>query len=168
MANKALDQTLRLEAIHHIVHDYVNLISAGTEIPKEPKPPLNSHVQYSFILQLRKFANFFSNERRRTKGRNGRLDIDILAKDYVGSKIRYKLTEWKRWEDHMNTHIFHLSYQRTKNTRSWTGYKENPLMLAEFRSAWRLFLSKTPEPYRSEFDEEIERKRVETPDLDLS
>jgi hypothetical protein len=42
-----------LKAVHHVVHDYVNLVSAGTLIYQSPRPPLNSHVQYSFIVQCR-------------------------------------------------------------------------------------------------------------------
>src|SRR5271170_4740318 len=92
---------------HHVVHDYVNLISAGTEIQRSPKPPLNSHVQYSFILQYRKFADFFANKRKKIGRRKG--DKDLLARDFVNRKLRFDLREWRKWEDHMNTHIFHLN-----------------------------------------------------------
>jgi hypothetical protein len=150
---------------HHIVHDYVNLISAGEEIKRMPKPPLNSHVQYSFILQYRKFADFFSNERRK-KSKRG--DLDMLAKDFVSSRISYRLTEWKKWEDHMNAHIFHLNRLRTRNSRSWTGHTENAIMLQEFRREWKRFFDALPEATKVEFAEEIELKRAgEFADLEL-
>jgi hypothetical protein len=157
----------RLASIHHIVHDYVNLISAGTEMQRPLRPPLNSHVQYSFILQYRKFADFFSNERYRGSHKKG--DVDIVAADFTGKKIRFSLPEWKKWDTHMNGHIFHLNYLRSRNTRPWTGYA-NPRMLGEFRAAWKLFLSKVPEPYRSRFREEVAKKLQpdsEFRDLDL-
>src|SRR5580698_9340524 len=93
---------------HHIVHDYVNLICAFTYMARNPppEPPYNSHLQYSFILQYRKFADFFGNKRKRV-GRRPE-DRDMLARDFVGRKIRFDLREWRKWEDHMNVHIFHL------------------------------------------------------------
>ncbi len=155
----------RKRPAHHIVHDYVNLISAGTEIERKPKPPLNSHVQYSFILHYRKFADFFSNKRRRTSKKG---DIDMLAKDFVSSKIRYQLPEWKTWDDHMNAHIFHINRLRTRNSRPWTGYKENSKMLREFRLAWKVFFDSLPESNKAEFKEEVDLKRSgEFADLDL-
>jgi hypothetical protein len=153
----------RTKAIHHVVHDYVNLISAGTEIQRSPRPPLNSHVQYSFILQYRKFADFFSSRRRRYRHKKG--DIDILAKDFVSGKMHYQLPEWKKWEDHMNAHIFHLNYLRTRNSRPWTGYEENPKMLDEFRAAWRLFFDNLPEPYREEFKKQVALKLASDSDF---
>jgi hypothetical protein len=159
---------MRLRAIHHIVHDYAILISAGTEMTRCPKPPLNSHVQYSFILQYRKFADFFSNVRRNTTHRKG--DIDIIAADFAGRKIRFKLPEWNKWARHLNAHLFHLNYLRTRNTRPWMGYTENPKMLEEIRSAWKLFLEKMPELYLGRFNEEIAKKLLpgsEFTDLDL-
>jgi len=153
---------------HHVVHDYVNLISAGTEIERKPKPPFNSHVQYSFILQYRKFADFFANRRKRIGRKPG--DTDLLAKDFVSRKIRYDLREWRKWEDHMNIHLFHLNRFRTKNSRPWTGYTENGQMLKEFRIAWKLFYDALPDPLKNEFKEEIELKHgpdSEFADLDL-
>jgi hypothetical protein len=162
------EEEKRKRPSHHVVHDYVNLISAGTEIQRRPKPPLNSHVQYSFILQYRKFADFFANKRKRIGRKKG--DTDLLARDFVSRKLRYDLREWRKWEDHMNTHIFHLNTFRTRNSRPWTGYKENLQMLTEFRAAWKLFFDGLPDPLRKEFREEIDFKRApgsEFADLDL-
>jgi hypothetical protein len=164
------EEEKRLAAVRHMVHDYTNLVSAGTLIHQSPKPPLNSHVQYSFIVQCRKFADFFSNRVSRL-GKD-----DMMAKHFVGSKVRFTSKEWKKWEDHMNAHLFHLSYKRVKNTRPWTGYGVNQAILDEFRADWRLFLSKLPEPYKSKFREEIKGRQApdangrpsEFKDLDLS
>lgn len=93
-------------AVHHIVHDYANLVSAGMAISKALPPPLNSHVAYSFVLQSRKFADFF------LRPRGLRHREDILASDYVGDAVRFDLPEWRKWLDHMNCHMFHLSYRR--------------------------------------------------------
>jgi len=141
---------------HHVVHDYVNLISAGEQIKLQPRPPLNSHVQYSFILQYRKFSDFFSNKRRRASKKG---DIDILAKDFVSAKIRYSLPEWKKWDAHMNAHVFHINVLRTRNSRPWTGYTENVKMLAEFRREWKKFFDALPDVKKAEFREEIGLKR---------
>ena len=41
-----------MKAIHHVVHDYSNLISAGTAIFQTPPPlpPFNTHVQEAFLV----------------------------------------------------------------------------------------------------------------------
>lgn len=145
---------------HHIVHDYVNLISAAAEIERKPPPPLNSHVQYSFILQYRKFVDFFSNKRRRGDAKKG--DRDMLAKDFVSPKIRYNLPEWKKWGYHMNGHVFHINYFRTRNTRAWTGYGVNAKMLEEFKVGWQRFFDGLSEPLKAEFREEIDLKRAQS------
>ena len=93
-----------------------------------------------------------------------------MAKHFVGSKVRFKLREWSKWDDHMDKHIFHLSYGRIKNARAWTGHTENREILNEFRAAWRLFLSKLPEKLNAEFEKEIAKKvsaDSEFRDLDL-
>jgi hypothetical protein len=152
-----------LKAVRHVVHDYVNLVSAGTLLYRPLRPPFNSHVQYSFIVQCRKFAHFFLNQASRGHD-------DILASHFVGKKIKFGFKEWSKWFDHMDKHIFHLSYGRVKNTRPWTGYAENREMLEQFRTAWRLFLSKLPDEFKAEFDKEIDKKlrpESEFRDLDL-
>lgn len=150
---------------HHIVHDYVNLISAGTYMGRDPKPPFNCHLQYSFILQYRKFADFFANRRKRV-GRRPE-DRDMLAKDFVSRKVRYDLPEWRKWEDHMNVHLFHLSQLRVRNSRPWTGYTENPRMFEQFKIAWKRFFDALPPPLQEEFREEIEEKRIQVASFDL-
>jgi hypothetical protein len=150
----------RKQPCHYVVHDYVNLISAAREIGQAHCPPLNSHVLYSFVLQYRKFADFFSNKRKRIGRKKGRTkgDVDILAKDFVSSKIRYNLPEWRKWEDHMNTHLFHLNKFRTRNSRPWTGHAEVPKMVKEFQAAWKLFFDALPDPLKAEFNGEIALK----------
>jgi hypothetical protein len=157
---------------HHVVHDYVNLVSAGTEIARSHPPPLNSHMLYSFIVQYRKFADFFANKRKRMGRKRCRLlnllspargtteatDIDVLAKDFVSGKIRYELREWRKWEHHMNTHLFHINTFRTRNTRPWEGHTEVRQMLKEFQAAWKRFFDGLPEALKAEFKEEIELK----------
>ena len=81
-----------LAAVRHVVHDYVCLVSAGTSIYGNPRPPINSHVQYSFLVFCRKFGHFFMNQRGR--GMN-----DMAALDFVG-KLRFKplLPTWFEWD----------------------------------------------------------------------
>jgi hypothetical protein len=180
---------------HHVVHDYVNLISAATEmnlmlprtgIERRHQPPLNSHLQASFVLHYRKFDDFFANQRKRPGKKKKRCmllhllnrprktteadDFDMLAKDFVSSRIRYKLPEWRRWHDHMNGHLFHLNTFRTRNTRPWEGHTEVLQMLKEFQDAWKSFFDALPDAARSDFKEEIALKfkpGSEFADLDL-
>lgn len=141
---------------HHVVHDYVNLVSAFKEIEQRHRPPLNSHALYSFVVQYRKFADFFANKRKRIGKKKG--DVDMLAKDFVSSKIRFSLREWRKWEDHTNTHLFHLNKFRTRNSRPWTGHTEVPQMMEELRAAWKLFFDRLPDALKAEFKEEIALK----------
>ena len=144
------------------VHDYANLVSGEKEIYRHPPPPLNSHVQYSFLVQCRKFGIFFA-----TKESNH--PEDIVASHFLGHKIAVDLSEWTAWGDHMNTHLFHLSYLRVDNTRPWTGYEDlNKRMLAQFRAAWRKFLAELPEPYKDEFVNQIFLRKQPHADGQLS
>ena len=75
-------QKKRLEAIHHVVHDYANFVSSaemvltGKDIDGNfLKPPINTHVSHAFYLNCRKLADFFLNLSR--QGDN------IIAKNYV-------------------------------------------------------------------------------------
>jgi hypothetical protein len=117
------------------------------------RSPLNHDVLYSFMVHYGKFADFFANERKRIGRKKG--DVDMLAKDFVSYKIRYSLREWWKWEDHMNTHLFHLNKLRTRNWRPWTGQTEVPQMVKEFRAAWKSFFDALPDPLKGEFAEEI-------------
>lgn len=153
---------------HHVVHDYVNLASAYKEIEQNHTPPLNSHTFHSFAVHYRKFADFFSNKRKRIGRAKG--DIDMLAKDFVSSKIRFDLREWRKWEHHLNTHLFHLNKFRTRNSRPWTGHTEVPQMMKEFRAAWKQFFDKLRDSLKAEFKEEIDLKlapKSEFANLDL-
>ena len=141
--------------MHHILHDYSELLSAYKEIERCHTPPLNRHSLYSFIAHYRKFAVFFSNpgnrgarERRRKRG-------EMHASDFTNKALRYDLREWRRWENHMNTHFFHLNLFRTENTRPWTGHQEVPRMMQQMDVAWKLFVANLKEPWLSEYSDEM-------------
>ncbi len=138
------------------------LIDMMAKLQTHHKAPINSHVQYSFLVECRKFSGFFSG--------SGKTHADdILAKHFLRRKARFKFPAWKKWADHMNTHLFHLSYQRVKNTRAWTGYTANQEFLEEFTTAWRQFLEKLEEPFKSEFEAHIVERssQPEYRELDL-
>jgi hypothetical protein len=82
---------------------------------------------------------------------------DILACDYVGDGVSFDLSEWKKWLDHMNCHMFHLSYRRLDDGWSaWDG-SEHPVVLKQFQTAWREFLS-CPPRFNDEFQKQIDDK----------
>lgn len=138
-----------LAAIHHVVHDYALLVSAGTLIYSTGhKPPVNTHVQYSFLVGCRKFADFFKNNR-------GLKRQGIPCKAFATKKISIRLPVWDKWHEHMNVHLFHLSYDRTTSKTQWDGRGVNESLLKEFMSAWKTFLAQLDEPYKSEFLKEI-------------
>jgi hypothetical protein len=136
----------RLDMVIHIVNDYTNLVSAGMLLKQAHPPPVNTHVQYAFLVECRKFANFFADQR----GKN-----EAIAKDYVARRLGASLPTWKAWHKHMNVHLMHLSYDRLTSTTQWTGHTINRQLLDEFMKAWKLFLSKLHEPFATEFEKRI-------------
>ena len=142
------DEEQKLAAIHHIVHDYTNLVSSGTLTQEPLKPPLNTHVQHAFLMNCRKMAAFFLNRRD---------DDDILSKEFLPTKVGFKLDEWENWGAAMNRQLLHLSYRRIDAAKPWDG-KPNKLLLAEFQRAWKKFLFHLEDPYRPQFEIEISAK----------
>ncbi len=157
------DRNILLRSAEHIVHDYATLVLTGTKVHAGVPEPLNGPVEQSFHVQCRNLGNFFKSTRSNC------VHDEMLAHHFIGKRVRFNLSAWTAWDRHMNTHLFHLSYDRLKNTRRWTGYGENQAFLEEFRAAWRLFLSQLPPDLRSEFDKAIAAKKLKDfPDLDIS
>ncbi|MFI5381966.1 MAG: hypothetical protein ACHRHE_21940 [Tepidisphaerales bacterium] len=55
-----------LDAVHHVVHDYANLVSSGTmaatgkHLETPLTPPINTHVGHAFLVNCRKMHHFFT------------------------------------------------------------------------------------------------------------
>jgi hypothetical protein len=87
-------QEKRLAAIHHVVHDYANLVSSGALTQAGPaakagvRPPVNTHIQHAFLLNCRKLADFLQ---RPPKG------DDIAVENFLGKKESFSLPVWNRW-----------------------------------------------------------------------
>ena len=151
----------RLEAMHHVVHDYANLVSAGTLTQAGPaaragfRPPVNSHIQHAFLLNCRKMADFFQKVPR---------GDDIRAEHFLKQKETFLLPEWDKWGRAMDKQLAHLTYARVTAPKSWTGSPANRLLLEEFQAAWKIFLSKLDYPYKQKFDEEITKRQQRHPD----
>lgn len=157
-------QSSLLSAIEHVVHDYANLVSSGTMVVagrhrRQPlTPPMNAHIGEAFLLSCRKMDDFFTD--------NGNKKDDLFASDYSASPIKFDLPSWAIWRKAMNKQLMHVTLTRTQK---WEGHIENKLFLAEFKRAWKLFLSKLPEPYKREFSQRI-AERLKAPEyahLDL-
>ena len=139
----------KVAAVHHVVHDYTNLVSAGELVQTELSDRINSHVQHIFLMNCRTLAYFFTN--------GGRPD-DIKSEDFLTGEMTFTLPTWEDWRDQMDKHLMHLTYARVDNTRPWSGGVDNQKILQEMQSTWALFLSKIEEPFKSEFDKEIGKK----------
>jgi len=153
-----------LAAAKHIVHDYSTLVLTGVAIAKGSiSAPFNGPLEQSFHISCRKFAHFFENKRSKRGLR------DMMARQFVGRGVKFKFPTWTKWAQHMDKHLFHLSYDRFKNKRPWHGYAENPAFLREFQIAWKLFLSELPQGLKERFSLEL-NDRAQNPafrDLDL-
>lgn len=64
----------------------------------------------------------------------------------------------------MDKQLAHLTYARVTKPTPWDGYKDNKLLLDEFQSAWKKFLAKLEDPYKTGFDEEIAKRQAPHPD----
>ena len=92
--------------------------------------------------------DFFSHDSNRR---------DIVAADFfpLKQKPRFRFPFWREWGTAMDKQMIHLSYERVTNPKHWDGYKENKQFLEEFRVAWRIFRKEVPEPYRTEFINQV-------------
>ena len=99
MTERMIEEELRITAVHHVVHDYADFVSAGTEIYKHRIPPLNAHVQYSFIVGCRKFGVFFGEKPSKYRP-------EMFAGDFLGEPVSFNLDLWTVWRGHMNSHFF--------------------------------------------------------------
>ena len=160
------EEQKRLAAVHHVVHDYTNLVSSGALTQTNIKPPINTHVQHAFLMNCRKMAGFFLNLKGQKHAN------DILSKHYFppDEKVVFKLSTWReQWNEAMNRQLLHLSYDRIDKAKPWDG-KPNQMLLDEFQAAWKKFRANLEEPYKSKFKSEIADKlkpRSEFQHLDL-
>jgi hypothetical protein len=150
---KNIEEQKLLAAARHIVHDYANLVSAGELVCGSLPTPLTHHthhVEYSFLVHCRIFSNFFRNSQAKRD--------DVLVNHFIGDGAKFTFPEWQKWEDHMNKHLFHMSYERIGNSRQWKGHKENRPILEYFVRAWKTFLDKLPRRIQEEFERQISDK----------
>ncbi|NQU12204.1 hypothetical protein HQ590_15525 [bacterium] len=152
------------KAVHHVVHDYANLVSSGTmavqgsHLGKGFDPPVNTHIDHAFLANCRKLYEFFT-----FKPKNG----SVRAKDFLPNRP-CELSNWGSWHRHMNEQLMHVTIARVENRKEWKGHQENKLFLEEFMHAWKECLRHLEEPYRSMFDSEIiKRLDSEFQGLDL-
>jgi len=150
--------------VKDLVHDYTTLVLTGEGIPRGVPEPWNGPVEQSFLVSIRKFVDFFMNRRK--------FPDDMIAEDYVGGSVSFSFPTWKgeEWEKFHNTHLFHLSYGRVRNTRPWDGYRENVLFFDEIQAAWRKFLVQPPR-FNAEFDRCIKAREEQfekIPNLSLA
>jgi hypothetical protein len=140
------------KAVHHVVHDYANLVSSGTmavqghHLGRGFDPPVNTHISHAFLVNCRKMDEFFKFPPR--KGY-------IRAKDFLTYEVNFDLPNWISWRGAMIEQLIHVTIARVENRREWKGYNENKLFLNEFMNAWKEFLRNLDESYKSMFDSEI-------------
>src|SRR5205823_4357576 len=128
----------------------------GDHTSKPLAHPFNHFAERTFLVEGRKFANFFRNKR-------GPLGTDMLSKNFVtiklladGSKKRFKpkLDVWDDWHEHLNCHLLHLSEGRVDNTVPWDGSANAPI-LTELKGVWAKFLTFLNPLYEKEFEKHL-------------
>lgn len=118
------------DAVKHIVHDYVFLVVAGTDIQKPLTNPLNHYAERTFLTHCRSLAKFFSA---------GGDERDMHAREFTQKPFERNFPIWDKWRTHIDQHLMHLSKGRVENTVPWTG-EPNKCMLEEFKAVWSEFL----------------------------
>ena len=123
------------------------LVRAGTMTGDAHASPVNHFIQHAFLVECRKFAAFFKNNR-------GPKRDDIVAMDFVSKRFRPALPVWARWHNHMNIHLMHLAYGRVDNKTPWDGSANAPL-LKEFSAVWAEFIRCLNPLYQTEFADQL-------------
>jgi hypothetical protein len=146
----------RLDAVHHIVHEYANFVSSaemvktGLDIEGVGiKPPINTHISHAFYLNCRKLADFFQNE----KGGD-----DVMAEHYVPG-FKASLPACDNWRVPMNKQLAHVSYFRDGADAREIDRAACEELYEELRATWKAFRKALPEPFRSEFSKKIEERK---------
>lgn len=139
------EQERRLEAVHHVVHDYANLVPSGTvtvqghHLGRRFDPPVNTHVGHAFLVNCRKMYEFFMRKPSRKADRDG-----LRAVHFLTRAAGFELSDWTLWHDAMNKQLMHVTFARVE--------KPNNLR----------------KPYKSRFDSEMaEKLKAEFGGLDL-
>jgi len=107
------------KAVHHVVHDYANLVSSGTmavqgsHLGKGFDPPVNTHIDHAFLANCRKLYEFFT-----FKPKNG----SVRAKDFLPNRP-CELSNWGSWHRHMNEQLMHVTIARVENRKEWKGIR---------------------------------------------
>jgi hypothetical protein len=160
------DEATRIKAVHHVVHDYANLVSSGMLTQAGPaqmagiRPPVNSHIQHAFLLNCRKMAGFFKNDPKRND--------DIVANHFTSTSETFNLNEWDNWGRALDKQLAHLTYTRVTAPVPWDGYIVNNLLLNELQADWKYFLTRLHNSFKQVFDEEIAKKKQPYPNGDES
>ena len=120
------EQERNLKAVHHVVHDYANLVSSGTMAVNGCHlgigfvPPVNKHVGDAFLVNCRKIYEFFMYKPSTKPGQN-----DIRAADFLTPEVVFDLSNWALWHEAMNKQLMHVTFARVEKSKEWKGHKEN-------------------------------------------
>ena len=138
------------DAIKHIVHDYVYLVAAGTDVQRSRPHPFNHYAERTFLVHCRALGDFFS----------GKGDPrDLYARQFTVRPFVRTVQTWSNWNDHIDKHLMHLTKGRAAKKNPWTG-EANKLILEEFRVVWREFLKELKDDLKPLFDREIDGHRT--------
>jgi hypothetical protein len=158
-------EKVRLDSVHHVVHDYANFVSSaemmttGQHLGKTCDPPVNTHISHAFLLSCRKIARFF--------GKRSEED-DVIADDYVPG-FTFSLPKCDHWRVPVNKQLAHITYTRDADPREITRQAKLDIY-DELKHAWKDFRSRLSKPFAAKFEQEIKDKlkpESEFRDLDL-
>jgi len=153
------DRTKVEQAVPHVVHDYLILQWCRWAVDQDEnvfKSIVRSHLAFSYFLPYRAFADFFSNKRWQPDDLNTG-DVDVHAVDF-SEHSGYETTQWDNWLPHMNTHLFHINYFRTRSTRQFDASPVINAIHTEFESNWKGFIDGLRGDFPKLFKTEMDRR----------
>jgi hypothetical protein len=142
------------EAVKHVVHDYVCLVAAGTDLQRPQKHPFNHYVERAFLVHCRALGEFFSDRKTVRDNR------DLRAQDFTRESFVRSLTIWDHWRDHIDKHLMHLTKSRVTNKVRWTG-GSNKCILEEVRVVWHEFIGELKDDLQPSFERELNKRTRE-------
>ncbi len=142
--------------VHHVVHDYANLVSSGLLITDPASnhrllelAPVNTHVSHAFYLNCRKMYEFFTEEPH---------DLYIRAGAFTSIHDAFRFCHWtRRVQTHMQGYLLHVGRDRIHSKGKiipWTG-ANNKQYLDDFQGAWEKLMRDLKPEYRESFKQEI-------------
>jgi hypothetical protein len=152
-----LDRANLPEAISHVVYEYSNLVHSGEYVANKSRGgPIGVHIGDVFLVNCRKFADFFSTD----PNYHG----DVRAAHFCSTDPlpKVRLPHHRQWRNAINQNLAHISYDRVRRPIViYNGGNTTVVLLFdELRNAFRLFLKHVDNEHRDAFQAKLQERSI--------